>query len=248
MMGAVLVLDCSAAAVSVGIIALETGVLLSADSRLMPRGQVEALLPIIAAVQRAAGVAYPDLMAIAATVGPGSFTGIRLGLAAARGIGLATGRPVFGIGSFAATFATLAAGLAPNCAPLPETVLILLESKRQEVFVQAVDAAGGALTEPQVLTPDAVRALAERLLAERPGLLRVTGDAAGLPALDGLALERVPSGPPAIAALARYACTIWRAAQVAGGGLPPASPLYLRPPDALVPKGGGILAHLRPPS
>lgn len=243
-MSALLVLDCSAAAVSVGIVATETGELLSADSRLMPRGQVEALLPIIAAVQRAAGVAYPDLRAIAATVGPGSFTGIRLGLAAARGIGLATGRPVFGIGSFAATFVTLAA----NCAPLPETVLILLESKRQDVFVQAVDAAGAALTEPQVLAPEAVRALAERLLADRPGLLRVTGDAAGLPALDGLALERVPSGPPAIAALARYACTVWAVAQAAGGGLPPASPLYLRPPDAAIPKGGGILAHLRPSS
>jgi tRNA threonylcarbamoyladenosine biosynthesis protein TsaB len=246
MMGALLVLDCSAAAVSVGIVATETGLLLSADSRLMPRGQVEALLPMIAAVQRTAGVAYSDLGAIAATIGPGSFTGIRLGLAAARGIGLATGRPVFGISSFAAAFVTLAADLTDNYAPLPETVLILLESKRQDVFAQAVDTAGEALTEPQVLAPEAVRALAERLLVERPGRVRVTGDAAELAALDGLAVERVPSGPPAIAALAGYACAVWRVAQATGGGLPPASPLYLRPPDAVIPKGGGVIAHLRP--
>ncbi|MFY8107057.1 MAG: tRNA (adenosine(37)-N6)-threonylcarbamoyltransferase complex dimerization subunit type 1 TsaB [Elstera sp.] len=243
-MGALLILDCSAAAVSVGIVATESGRLLGADSRPMQRGQVEALLPIIAEVHRAAGIAYSDLRAIAATIGPGSFTGIRLGLAAARGIGLATGRPVFGIGCFAATFASLAA----DRARLPETVLILLDSKRQDLFVQAVDATGAALTPPQVLAPDAVRALADRLLTERPGPLLVTGDAATLAALDGLPLERVPSGPPAIAALAHHASAIWTAAQAAGTHLPPASPLYLRPPDAIIPTGGGVLPHLRPPS
>ncbi|WP_052711597.1 tRNA (adenosine(37)-N6)-threonylcarbamoyltransferase complex dimerization subunit type 1 TsaB [Elstera litoralis] len=241
-MSALLVLDASAAAVSVALIDVDSGVLLGSETRPMQRGQVEALLPMVDAVQRAAGIAYPDLVAIAATVGPGSFTGIRLGLAAARGIGLATGRPVFGIDSFAAQFVTLRA----DRSNLPETLLIVLDSKRQDLFAQALDAEGRALMPPQVLAPEAVRTLAEALLAERGGGLLLSGDAAQLPALAEIAAERVPCGPPAIAALAAHAAALWRASTVDGVALPAASPLYLRPPDAIVPTGGGVLPHLRP--
>lgn len=241
-MSALLVLDASAAAISAGLIDLENGALLGAETRPMQRGQVEALLPMIDAVRRAAGVEYTQLLAIAATVGPGSFTGIRLGLAAARGIGIATQRPVFGIDSFTAHFVSLQAE-RPS---LPETILILLDSKRQDLFVQAMDTRGTPLTPPQVLPPEAVRALADRLAAERPGPLLVSGDAAMLPALEGIAAERVPSGPPSIAALAAHGATLWRAARAEGANLPAASPLYLRPPDAIIPTGGGVLPHLRP--
>ncbi len=108
-MSALLVIDAAAGAVAVGIVDVADGSLRAADTRILPRGQVEALLPMIAAVQAQAGVAFTGLAAVAATVGPGSFTGIRLGLAAARGIGLATGCPVFGVGSFAASLAAFRA-------------------------------------------------------------------------------------------------------------------------------------------
>lgn len=241
-MSALLVLDASAAAISVGLIDPDSGALLGAETRPMQRGQVEALLPMIDAVRRSAGVEYAELVAIAATVGPGSFTGIRLGLAAARGIGIATQRPVFGIDSFKAHFVSLQAERPQR----PETILILLDSKRQDLFVQAMDARGTPLTPPQVLPPEAVRALADRLATERPGPLLVIGDAAMLPALEGIRAERVSSGPPSIAALASHGAELWRAARVEGGSLPAASPLYLRAPDAVIPTGGGILPHLRP--
>ena len=241
-MSALLVLDASGAAISVGLIDAENGALLGAETRPMQRGQVEALLPMIDAVRRAAGVEYMQLVAITATVGPGSFTGIRLGLAAARGVGIATKRPVFGIDSFTAQFVSLQAE-RPH---LPETILILLDSKRQDLFVQAMDARGTALTPPQVLPPEAVRALADRLAAERPGPLLVIGDTGMLPALDGIVAERVSSGPPSIAALAAHSAALWRAARAEGGSLPAASPLYLRAPDAVIPTGGGVLPHLRP--
>lgn len=241
-MTALLVLDASAAAVSVALIDPETQVILSAESRPMQRGQVEALLPMIDAVQRAAGVGYSDLRAIAATTGPGSFTGIRLGLAAARGIGIATRCPVFGIDSFTAQRVSLRAE-RPD---LPETLLILLDSKRRDVFAQALTADGIALTAPQVLPPEAVRVLADQLLTERGGALLIAGDATELPTLEGIAAARLPCGPPAIAALAAHAARVWRTADRIDGRLPVAAPLYLRPPDAIVPVGGGVLPHLRP--
>jgi len=55
------------------------------------RGQAERLLPIVDAVMRKSGLSAPALDIVGATIGPGSFTGIRIGLAAVRGIALATG-------------------------------------------------------------------------------------------------------------------------------------------------------------
>lgn len=240
-MNALLLLDASGAAVSVGIAALPGGELLATDTQILQRGQVEALLPMVADVRARAGIAFTDLAAVAATVGPGSFTGIRLGLAAARGIGLATGRPVFGIGSFDAHLAVVRADHPDHAGP----VLILLDSKRRDVFAQAFAPDASTLTPPQVLSPEAVRALAESLMTTSAAPLLVAGDASALSSLDGLALTRVSGGPLPITAIADVAVRQWQAAQAAGGGLPSASPLYLRPPDAIVPAGGGVLPHLR---
>ena len=86
-----LALDCAAGACSVAVLDA-TGVLAAAH-RVMDRGQAEALMPMIADVLAEAGIAARDLCAVAATGGPGSFTGVRIGLAAARGIALAAGLP-----------------------------------------------------------------------------------------------------------------------------------------------------------
>ena len=60
----------------------------------MQRGHAEALMPLIARVMERAGIGFADLDRIAVTTGPGSFTGLRVGIAAARGIALAAGKPV----------------------------------------------------------------------------------------------------------------------------------------------------------
>jgi len=65
--------------------------------RFTKRGHAEALMPLIARVMKASGIAFSGLDRIAVTTGPGSFTGLRVGLSAARGIALAADRPVVGV-------------------------------------------------------------------------------------------------------------------------------------------------------
>src|SRR5439155_20724451 len=77
------------------------------ESQAMKRGHAEALMPLIARVMKESGVAFAALDRIAATTGPGSFTGLRVGLSAARGIALAAGKPVVGV-------TTLSAYAAPH--------------------------------------------------------------------------------------------------------------------------------------
>ncbi|MGV6874495.1 tRNA (adenosine(37)-N6)-threonylcarbamoyltransferase complex dimerization subunit type 1 TsaB [Pseudochelatococcus sp. B33] len=108
--------------------------ILAHESLLLDRGHAEALLPLIERVvaQSAGGSAREGLAAldrVAVTVGPGSFTGLRVGIAAARGIGLAVGVPVVGV-------STLAALLAP---------LVVTPDARQPVLAAAIDARHGAI-------------------------------------------------------------------------------------------------------
>ena len=72
------------------------GRILAQESQSMPRGHAEALMPMIARVADAAGIKLAALDRVIATTGPGSFTGLRVGLSAARGIALAAGKPVVG--------------------------------------------------------------------------------------------------------------------------------------------------------
>jgi tRNA threonylcarbamoyl adenosine modification protein YeaZ len=74
----------------------------------MERGQAEALVPMIASVLAEAALPVAALDLIAVTVGPGAFTGVRIGLAAARGLALASGVPALGVTSFAAVAAAVA--------------------------------------------------------------------------------------------------------------------------------------------
>jgi tRNA threonylcarbamoyladenosine biosynthesis protein TsaB len=101
----------------------------------MARGHAEALLPMIGEVLAEAGIEAQALTRVATTLGPGHFTGLRAGLAAAQGLGLATGARLVGITSFAA----IAAGLEPLLAG--ERRLIALDSKRAEAFVALDDEA-----------------------------------------------------------------------------------------------------------
>ena len=68
----------------------------------MSTGQAERLVPMIEAVMARANLRFEDLDLIAVTLGPGAFTGVRIGIATAEGLGLASGRPVLGLTSFEA--------------------------------------------------------------------------------------------------------------------------------------------------
>ena len=180
--------------------------------RPMQRGHAEALMPLLMELLAAAGIGFAGLGQIAVGVGPGSFTGIRIALAAARGIGLAADLPVVGVDSFSAVAAALPQPPRPG-----EALLIVIDSKREALFGQYYDDALAPLGEPHVLSPDA-------LLARRPpGPLLIAGDGAAL--LPVAAEARVAEGEQAVDAIA-----IARLA-ASGKALRAPRPLYLRAPD-----------------
>jgi len=114
------------------------------------QGHAELLFPRLDALLARNGVAYTDLHRIAVTTGPGSFTGLRIGLSAARGLGLALEIPVLGIPSL------LAISLG---APAGKPVAVLLDARRDEAYFQSFAGPGLALGEPQLLPMIAARLL-----------------------------------------------------------------------------------------
>lgn len=120
-----------------------------------PQQQAKQLVLLIESTLREAGLAYAQLSLIVSTVGPGTFTGLRIGLAAARGIGFATGIPVQGAGTLAC--AALAAGGE-------DPVLALLNAGKGEVYAQAFTLSPFAPLKEAALT------LAEAATAAHPGL------------------------------------------------------------------------------
>ncbi len=125
------------------------------------RGQGEALMGMIQDVLTEMNASAQDLSAIAVTLGPGSFTGVRIGLAAARGLGLALEIPVLGVSSFLAT--AYASGI-------PATVV--LESKRDDYFVQRFDENCKPLSEPALKSTEDLKKLPD-LLAVGSGAERL---------------------------------------------------------------------------
>ena len=197
----------------------------------MVRGHAERLLPMIDEVMADAGMTSAALELIAVTVGPGAFTGLRVGLAAARGLALARSIPCFG----ATTTETIAAALHPGG---PSAVLI--DSKRSDLYVQVFDAQGRPLCQPSAVLPDDLGAFMSGLdMGSEP--LTLAGDGvtrardilaeSGFDCLDGRV--RYPDA----ADLARLAAARWRPGQ----SLAAPAPLYIRPPDAVVPVNGGRL-------
>src|SRR6516162_1830595 len=132
----VLAFDSAGSTCSVAVAVGDT--ILCAERILTVHGQAEALLPMVDAAMRKAAVPPAGLDLIATTVGPGSFTGIRVGLAAARGIALATDARLIGVTSFVAT----AAGTAQSNLSETRFLLVALESRREDLYIQFFDPAG----------------------------------------------------------------------------------------------------------
>lgn len=114
----------------------------------MPTGQAERLFPAIAELLARDQTAYADLTRIAVTTGPGSFTGVRIGLSAARGLGLALSVPVIGVPTLTAL------SLAADCNP----VAILLDARRGEAYFQLFSGPAIAVGAPALLDIDTARA------------------------------------------------------------------------------------------
>ena len=186
--------------------------------------QADRLIELIDGVLRHAGLDYGGIDVIAVNCGPGSFTGIRAGVAAARGLALATGRPVVAVNSLEA----LAAVLGPQSAG---TIVAALDARRGQVYLQMFDHELVALGEPRAAVLESVR------LTGLQAPIRLAGSGAplvraALPDQVGVLQESVPTDALGVARRA--------IARLAAGERPvpgaTVKPLYLRPPDARLPE------------
>lgn len=159
-----LALDTAMAACSAAI--LDGTTLRAGQWQAMERGHAEALPPMVDAVMREAGSAYAGLERIVVTIGPGSFTGLRIGLSLARGLGLALGIPVIGIDSLRA--------IAANATNRGSPLLVAADARRDEVYA-ALYGSDGTVFIPPCLLPAAD--LVARLPAGAMSVIGTGGDA-----------------------------------------------------------------------
>ena len=164
-----------------------------------------------AEVMTGAGLVFSNLTKLAVTVGPGSFTGLRVGLAFAKGLQLATGAPLAGIGTLAALAAS--AGPGGRCAGV-------IDARRGMVYLQAF-AAGRPFSEADVLPAADV---AGQLQAIAPGPWRVAGPGANLLRAT-TDIEPIELAAPPLVVLGELAARATAADDV--------RPIYLRAPDAI---------------
>lgn len=208
----ILALDTCLTACSAALLDGET--VLAARSEAMPRGHQERLAPLVQELMAEAGVGFPALTRIGVTVGPGSFTGLRVGLAFAKGLSSALSIPCVGVGALEA----LAFGQ-------PGFVVAVIDARREQVYVQMFGD-GVALMAPDALAAaDAAARLAE-LYHGGPATLIGSGAPLLAPALPSASVL-TPDGPDPVA--------VARLAQRGPDPLKPPRPLYLRAPDAKLP-------------
>ncbi len=195
----------------------ESDDLLAEESVALSRGHAEALLPLIERVLAKVDGGFASLGRVAVTVGPGSYTGLRVGLSAARAVGLATGVPVVGV-------TTLSALLAPELALENEALIAAcIDAKHGAVYMQAMSIAEGVIVPPSRVSLDEAAAL----IGDRKTLLVGSGG----PLLADLMRDRgqdanlAHANPPQIAWIASLGLMADPAQ-----ALP--RPLYLRGPDA----------------
>jgi tRNA threonylcarbamoyladenosine biosynthesis protein TsaB len=215
----ILAFDTSGAGCSAALLGAD-GAVLARRAEPLARGHAERLMPMIAGLLGEAGLAPSGLACIAVTVGPGTFTGIRIGLAAAQGLALAAARPLYGISSFDAVAAAV-----PEEERAGRGLVVAIDSRRGDFFVQ-IQTKAGAAGEPLVLSPTSLPTalpLGELLLAgDGASAAAATLAAAGR----SVALAR-HQGPPDAVDVCRIALALHRA----GAPPAPAAPLYLRAPD-----------------
>ena len=214
----ILAIDTALDACAACVLDTDAARVIAQESQAMKRGHAEALMPLIGRVIKESGVAFAALDRIAVTTGPGSFTGLRVGLSAARGIALAANKPVVGLSTLTAYAAPV---VGQNAA---QPVLSAIDARHDQVYFQVVSGDGGSLMRPRVAP------IEEALGAAQFGAVHLVGNAAKIladrwPAGAAPPFKVDPQPAPDIAWLA------WLGAAVSPD-IAPARPYYLRAPDA----------------
>jgi len=212
-MTTLLIFDTTAAACSVAV--WRNGIVVADRYEAMPRGQAERLLPMIQETLDAGGTHYDDLDGVCVTCGPGAFTGLRIGLAAARGIALAGQVPLVGL----STFEALAVRADGPC-------LVAIDTKRRDIYLQRFDDSAKPVGPARIATVDEVlreaRDFSGPVVADNPAVFLTN---ATLPSV----VQQALSGPPRATAFAQHAAAKFEAGDTG------AAPIYLRAPEARLP-------------
>ncbi|MDB5601098.1 MAG: peptidase glycoprotease [Xanthobacteraceae bacterium] len=214
----VLAIDTALEACSAAVLDTELGRMIAGESIPLVRGHAEALMPLIARVMSEAQIEFAQVDRIAVTVGPGSFTGMRVGIAAARGLALASGRPAVGLSTLACYAAPYIA--ADDTAP----VVAAIDARHEHVYLQVFGAGGRTMISPR-LAP-----LREAMKAATAPGVRLVGSAAEQ--IMALWSEGTPEPTAVDARRAPAIDWVARLGAAVGEGQPVPKPLYLRAPDA----------------
>ena len=221
----ILAIDTSCGAASVAVFEGATRETLASRVVPMRLGHADALTPLVQSVMAEVDGGFPSLDALAATIGPGSFTGIRIGLALARAFGVALDKPVIGVSTLVAFAAQ------PLADPRPGIIVSAIDARHGALYYQTFESSGRPLFAPRVGAPlEAIRSVGV-------GPARLAGDATEILATEarraGLPFEAYPAAYPDIVAVARIALAADPAAN-------PPRPLYVKPPDAKPAAGEAI--------
>jgi tRNA threonylcarbamoyl adenosine modification protein YeaZ len=214
----ILAIDTALGACSACVLAQDAAEPLARETLPMERGHAEALLPLVERVMSQVDGLFSTLDRVAVTIGPGSYTGLRVGIAAARAIGLAAGIPVVGVTSLSALIAPLMSG------DKRRLLAGAIDARHGQVYFQMVAPGGRNVIAPTIVgIRDAVR-----LIGAGPVVL----NGSGAPAI---AVEALTSGIDAMVPSGAGQIDIAWVARL-GMAADPAQalpkPLYLRGPDA----------------
>ncbi len=214
----VLAIDTALEACSAAVLDLDRGGIIASETLPMARGHAEAIMPLIARVMDLAETEFTELDRIAVTTGPGSFTGLRVGIAAARGIALASGRPAIGLSTLS--------GFAAQHIALDDTsnVVAAIDARHEHVYLQIFGSGGRSVVAPRIAP------LREAVRAATTSPARIVGSGADLI----VAAWPKNAEPPLLVEQRAAPDIAWvaRLGAAASDGYGPPKPLYLRAPDA----------------
>lgn len=195
------------------------GRILATRSDAMPRGQAEVLMPMIADVLAEAQLGIKDIKRLGVTVGPGSFTGVRIGVAAAKALALAHDLPILALTTLEAVALQVDA----------DEFLIAQDARRSEVYIQHFKQ-GKAISDPQLMSLEDARELAAKTDLPIGG----TGASLICDEAQNILQNDAEVRPESLLRLCQDGRPTQRHDQL--------QPLYLRPPDAKLPKLSPIAA------
>ncbi|MFL5259627.1 MAG: tRNA (adenosine(37)-N6)-threonylcarbamoyltransferase complex dimerization subunit type 1 TsaB [Hyphomicrobiales bacterium] len=210
----VLALDTSMAGCSVALYDAAQARLIADRFSFVQKGHADLIAPLVRELMNEAGLTFPELGCIGVTVGPGSFTGVRTGLAMARGLGLALGIPVVGLDTLSA--------IACNTVDRGASLVVAADARRSQVYYASFGPGLRLEDGPVVLGLDE----ALMRLPKSEAAILGTGADALIEASSRSDLIRLQRGD-----LPRAGAFAGRIAEMEPRGDPP-EPLYLRPPDA----------------